>query len=191
MESASGLVIIDEAYAEFAGCGVTDLLEQSDRLLITRTMSKAFGLAGLRVGYAIGAPNLIREVEKSRGPYKVNAIAERAAVSAIRNDLGWVRANIDAAIINRARLIHSLRELGLDPLPSRANFVLAPVPKAERIAHELRARGIAVRPFDGLTCAPGTSLAATGGDALRITVGPWELLTTALEALSEVLPCFA
>ena len=189
--SASGLVIVDEAYAEFAGCGVTDLLRRSDRLLITRTMSKAFGLAGLRVGYAIGAPNLIREVEKSRGPYKVNAIAERAAVSAIRNDMSWVRANVDAAIINRTRLIDSLRELGLDPLPSSANFVLAPVPKAKRIGHELRGRGIAVRPFEGLTCAPGTSLAATGGDALRITVGPWELLAAALDALSEVLPCFA
>ncbi|HEU4787932.1 MAG TPA: aminotransferase class I/II-fold pyridoxal phosphate-dependent enzyme, partial [Gemmatimonadaceae bacterium] len=126
VESTSGLIIVDEAYAEFAGCSVTDLLERSDRLLITRTMSKAFGLAGLRVGYAIGAPKLIREVEKSRGPYKVNAIAERAAVSAVRNDMAWVRANVDAANANRTRLLDSLRDLGLDPLPSSANFVLAP-----------------------------------------------------------------
>jgi histidinol-phosphate aminotransferase len=188
---ASGLVIVDEAYAEFAGCSVTDLLERSDRLLITRTMSKAFGLAGLRVGYAIGAPNLIREVEKSRGPYKVNGIAEHAALSALRDDIAWVRANVEAAIANRARLTDSLRDLGVDALPSSANFVLAPVPNAGRIAHELRIRGIAVRPFEGLACAPGTSLAATGGDALRITVGPWELLAPALDALREVLPCFA
>lgn len=191
VDRASGLVIVDEAYAEFAGCSVRDVLERSDRLLITRTMSKAFGLAGLRVGYAIGAPNLIREVEKSRGPYKVNAIAERAALSTLRDDIAWVRANVDAAIANRARLIDSLRDLGLDPLPSSANFVLVPVPNAARIAGELRIRGIAVRPFEGLTCAPGTSLAATGGNALRITVGPWELLAPALGALREVLPCYA
>ncbi len=188
---APGLVIVDEAYAEFAGCTVTDLLERSDRLLITRTMSKAFGLAGLRVGYAIGAPDLIREVEKSRGPYKVSGIAERVAVSTLRDDMAWVRTNVQAAIANRTRLIDSLRDLGVDALPSSANFVLAPVPNAARIAHELRSRGIAVRPFEGLACAPGTSLATTGGDALRITVGPWELLTPALDALREVLACFA
>ena len=188
---APGLVIVDEAYAEFAGCSVTDLLERSDRLLITRTMSKAFGLAGLRVGYAVGAPTLIREVEKSRGPYKVNAIAERVALSTLRDDMAWVRANVDAAIANRARMIDSLDTLGLEALPSSANFVLAPVPNAGRIAYELRLRGIAVRPFERLTCAPGTSLAATGGDALRITVGPWELLAPALDALHEVLACFA
>jgi len=191
VQSASGLVIVDEAYAEFAGCTVTDLLERSDRLLITRTMSKAFGLAGLRVGYAIGAPNLIREVEKSRGPYKVNAIAAHVALSTLRDDMAWVQENVDAAIANRARLIDSLRALGLDPLPSSANFVLAPAPNAERVAGELRIRGIAVRPFEGLTRAPGTSLASTGGDALRITVGPWELLGPALDALREVLSCFA
>jgi histidinol-phosphate aminotransferase len=191
VDRASGLVLVDEAYAEFAGCSVTDLLERSDRLLITRTMSKAFGLAGLRVGYAIGAPNLIREVEKSRGPYKVNAIAEGVALSTLRNDMAWVRANVDAAIGNRVRLIDSLRDLGVEPLPSSANFVLAPVPNAGRIAHQLRGRGIGVRPFEGLTSAPGTSLAAAGGDALRITVGPWDLLAPALDALREVLACFA
>ena len=75
-------MIIDEAYAEFAGRNVVDLLARSDRLLITRTMSKAFGLAGLRVGYAVGSPALVNEVEKSRGPYKVNALAERTALAA-------------------------------------------------------------------------------------------------------------
>ena len=189
VDRARGLVIIDEAYAEFAGASVADLLPRSDRVLITRTMSKAFGLAGLRIGYAVGAPALVREVEKSRGPYKVNAIAERAAVSALRQDMAWVRANVQAAIENRARFTAALRELGLQALPSQANFVLVPVPKAMRIAGELRARGVAVRPFERLTAAEGTALAATGGDALRITIGPWDVLSTVLAALDEVLPC--
>lgn len=189
VERAPGLVIIDEAYVEFSGGSVADLLSRSDRVLITRTMSKAFGLAGLRIGYAAGAPALVREVEKSRGPYKVNAIAERAAVSALREDMPWVRAKVEAAVENRERFIAALRELGLDTLPSQANFVLVPVPQAMRAASELRSRGVAVRPFERLTAAPGTALASTGGDALRITIGPWDVLSTVLGALSEVLSC--
>src|SRR5215216_79328 len=90
VERAPGVVILDEAYAEFAGANCLDLLARSERLLIVRTMSKAFGLAGLRVGYAAGAPALVAEVEKSRGPYKVHALAERAALAALTDDAAWV-----------------------------------------------------------------------------------------------------
>ena len=184
---ANGLVIIDEAYAEFAGCNVVDLAMRSDRVLVTRTMSKAFGLAGLRIGYAIGAPDLVAAVEKSRGPYKVNAMAARAAVTALGDDLAWVRERVEDVVAFRARLTDALRALGIDALPSRANFVLAPLPDAPQVAAALRARGIAVRPFEALAAPAGTPLAATRGSAVRITVGPWPLLERALGALREVL----
>src|SRR6185312_7547126 len=139
---ANGLVIIDEAYAEFAGCNGVDVAI-SDRVLVTRTMSKAFGLAGLRIGYAIGAPDLVAAVEKSRGPYKVNAMAARAAVAALGDDLAWVRERVEDVVALRARLADALCALGIEALPSRANFVLAPLPDAPQVAAALRARGVA------------------------------------------------
>jgi len=174
VERAAGVVLIDEAYAEFARASLVELALSSDRVLVVRTMSKAFGLAGLRVGYAVGAPALVAEVEKSRGPYKVSAIAERAAVAALTEDMTWVREHVDLAIAFRERLANELRGMGLAPLPSAGNFVLVPVPNAPAVAQAMRAAGVAVRPFGAL---PGI------GDALRISVGPWEMMETCLAAL--------
>lgn len=174
---ARGVVIVDEAYAEFAATNVLDLARTSSRVLVSRTLSKAFGLAGLRVGYAVGNPALVAEVEKSRGPYKVNGIAQRAAVAALTDDRGWVAARVREAIENRERFSRALRAMGFVPLPSEANFVLVPVPDAQRIDHALRERGVAVRPFVALPRI---------GDALRISVGPWEMLDACLRALGEV-----
>ncbi len=176
VREAPGVVIIDEAYVDFADGDSRDLLQSSDRLLICRTMSKAYGLAGLRVGYALGAPALVAEVEKSRGPYKVNALAERAALVALREDGEWVRAHVAEAVANRQRLDAELRARALAPLPSAANFLLVPVPDAAFTASRLRARGVAVRPFVDLPSI---------GDALRISVGPWEMMQRFLDAFDE------
>jgi histidinol-phosphate aminotransferase len=180
VRNVSGVVILDEAYAEFADASHLDLVTTSERVLATRTMSKAFGLAGLRVGYAIGAPALVAEVEKSRGPYKVSSVAEHAAVTALERDRPWVTAHVVEARASRERLGESLRTLGLAPLPSQANFVLVPVSGALRIARHMRERGVAVRAFESL---PGV------GDALRITAGPPAMMDEALDVLSEVLAC--
>lgn len=180
IERAPGIVILDEAYAEFMGDGWIGRAPDVPNLLVTRTLSKAFGLAGLRIGYAAGTPALVAEVEKSRGPYKVSAIAERAAVAALRDDAAWVTARVADVRANRERLAATLRALGLAPLPSAANFLLVPVPHAAVAARRMRAVGVAVRPFEALRGI---------GDALRITVGPWSMLETALVALKEALPC--
>jgi histidinol-phosphate aminotransferase len=171
-----GILIIDEAYAEFAGWNCLDLLARFPRIVITRTLSKAFGLAGLRVGYALGDPVLVAEIEKSRGPYKVNAIAQHAAVAALTQDRAWVDGHVRDAIENRERLRESLTAIGLAPLPSDSNFVLVPVRNALELDQQLRARGIAVRPFVAL---PNI------GDAVRISVGPWALLEQCVAALRE------
>jgi histidinol-phosphate/aromatic aminotransferase/cobyric acid decarboxylase-like protein len=175
---APGIVIIDEAYAEFAAGNCLDLLRVSPRLLITRTLSKAFGMAGLRIGYAVGNAALVDEVEKSRGPYKVNAIAERAAVAAFAENMAWVQTLVRESIENRDRMIGALQTFGLRPLPSDANFVLVPVTGALAIDAALRQRGIAVRPFCALPDI---------GDALRISVAPWPMLDECLSALGEIL----
>jgi histidinol-phosphate aminotransferase len=178
--NAPGLIILDEAYAEFADDHRLDLATASDRVLVVRTMSKAFGLAGLRVGYAVGAAALVAEVEKSRGPYKVSMPAERAAVAALTHDRAWVAERVADARTSRDRLVESLRTLGLAPLPSQANFVLVPVPRAATLARRMRVLGVAVRAFEALPMV---------GDALRITAGPAPMMERLVAALEEALAC--
>jgi histidinol-phosphate aminotransferase len=180
LAAAAGFVILDEAYAEFAGTSCLDLVAMNDRVLIVRTMSKAFGLAGLRVGYAVGAPALVAEVEKSRGPYKVSAVAERAAVASLTHDQAWVAERVEDACTSRERLAESLRALGLEPLPSKANFILVPVTDALVLAQRMRERGVDVRAFRELPLV---------GDALRITAGPAPMMDEALAALEDALRC--
>lgn len=176
------LVIVDEAYVEFGGTSVVDLVRASPRVLVVRTMSKAFGLAGLRIGYAIGAPDLAAAVEKSRGPYKVNALAERAAIAALSQGLGWARDRAADVVTLREYLNQELARRGLVPLPSSANFVLVPIARADDVAASMRELGVAVRPFTGLV-SNIPQLAATRGSALRISVGPRAELDAALGTL--------
>ena len=175
---APGIVILDEAYAEFAG--VTHVSEAPgwERVLVTRTLSKAFGLAGLRVGYGTGSAWLVREVEKARGPYMVNAMAQRAVEAALAHDVPWVQARAREAVEARERLARALRAMGLDVLPSAANFVLARTPRAKEVAAALQGQGILVRLFTGLPLV---------GDALRIGVGPWAQMERILSAIGIVL----
>ena len=161
-----GYVIIDEAYAEFADRSDIDLLARSDRLVITRTLSKAFGLAGLRVGYAVGAPTVIAEIEKSRGPYKVNRVAECAAIAALTEDRRWVAEHIALVRDNRRRFRREVVTLDTD-----ANFVFVPATSAAEIARRLREGGIAVRVFD---------------NGYRVTIGPWDLMRAGIDAISRL-----
>lgn len=176
--NAPGVVILDEAYAEFADEIFTAEAPQYPHVFATRTLSKSFGLAGLRIGFGVGAPALVAEVMKARGPYKVNAFAEVAATAALTHDRAWM-ADVAAEVrALRTRFDAALREIGLTPLPSQANFVCVPVPDASRMVEALYARGIAVRGLAGLP---------TIGDALRIGLAPWSVLAEVRDALQEVL----
>ena len=176
---APGLVIVDEAYAEFAG--VPGLLSEApslERVLVCRTFSKAYGLAGLRVGYGTATPAIIETIERSRGPYKLNSFAERAAVAAMTDDAGWMVERAAEAVANRIRLADALSVMGLNPLPSATNFLLVPTPKAVVLTARLRANGIGIRAFQNL---PGL------GDAMRITAGPWPIMERALTVIADGL----
>jgi histidinol-phosphate aminotransferase len=166
VSESSGYVVIDEAYAEFADRSDVDLLARSDRVVITRTLSKAFGLAGLRVGYAVGAPAVIAEIEKSRGPYKVNRVAECAAIAALTEDRAWVAERIALAREHRRRFRVEIATLETD-----ANFVFVPATNAAGIAGRLRQGGIAVRPFDS---------------GYRVTIGPWDLMRECIDAIGRL-----
>lgn len=175
----AGVTLLDEAYADFSSQDLSGAAAESDRLIVLRTFSKASGLAGLRIGYAIGPTTLIAEIQKSRGPYKVGALAEAAALHVLGSGLERVRCTVELTRQNRQRLTDELELRGFEPLPSSSNFLLIPVggAPARDWATALRAGGVEVRPFGGLTAV---------GEALRVTVGPWPLMVKFLETLDGV-----
>jgi histidinol-phosphate aminotransferase len=177
--NARGLVLLDEAYAEFTGLpGLLSEAPALERVVVCRTLSKAYGLAGLRVGYGTASPKIIEIIEKSRGPFKLNMLAERAAVEAMSTGADWVAARVRDAIASRDRLAAELTAIGLAPIPSVANFLLVPTPKAFALAAALRRDGIAIRPFRDLRGI---------GDAFRITAGPWPVMERALALLRAAM----
>lgn len=174
------LVVLDEAYADFADETRISVAPEVESFLVARTSSKAYGLAGLRCGFAVGTETVATEVDKSRGPYKVSRLAAEAVAAAVRDEEGWMAKTVAACKENRARLVEALTERGRAPLPSQANFLFigAPSGSAKGDAEALRARGVMVRPFTGV---PNI------GEGLRVTVGPWEMMERFLTALDEVL----
>lgn len=176
-ESIGTVIVVDEAYAEFSRGSLAQMAATTPRMLVSHTLSKAYGLAGLRVGFAIGTAETIREIEKSRGPYKVGRIDELAAAVALRDASGWAAARIAETIQNRTRLVDELIDRGLTPLPSAANFLFIPVEDGRAVSEGLRERGVQVRPFLGTP---------DWGDGLRVTVGPWEMMQRFLDTLDAV-----
>ncbi len=171
------LLLLDEAYVDFGGDTFAARAADHPRLLVSRTLSKAFGLAGLRVGYSVATPSTALEVEKSRGPYKVSRLAAEAAAAALTDADGWVERTVAECVANRSRAHTALVERGLDPIPSWANFILfrSPTGNAKADALRMRAHGVASRPF------PGDM--PDGSDALRVTVAPWTMMERFFTAL--------
>lgn len=189
VSNAKGIVVIDEAYAEFAPEVFTDLVVGHERVIIARTFSKAFGLAGLRMGYGVAHLRTAELLERARGPYKVTAMAEHAALAVLEpgsDGLDWVREHAALAVAIRDRLIAALRHCGLAPLPSVTNFVLVPTARAAAIAEGLRQRGVLVRAFSGLPREIPV-FAESGGAAIRVGVGPWDMMQAMLDCLTSVL----
>ena len=157
-----GVVVIDEAYVDFARANCLALALALPNVLVARTFSKSFSLAGLRVGYLVGAPALIAALYKLKDSYNVDALAQRLALAAL-NDLDHMRANAARIIATRERLAAALAALDFEVCPSDTNFLWtrpACLP-ARTLFERLRADRIYVRHFPG----PRT------GDYVRITVG--------------------
>jgi len=158
----SGALLIDEAYVDFAEDDCLSLLRDHANVVICRTMSKAYCLAGLRFGYAVAQPEVIREFVKVKDSYNCDAISIVAATAAIQ-DQPYYKEKWEYVKQERQRLSVELTQLGWTVLPSQANFILAAVPDGRgREAYlGLKRQGILVRYFD----LPGLQ------DKLRITVG--------------------
>lgn len=173
-------VLLDEAYVEFGADTLVSWVERYPNLVVFRTLSKLYGLAGARIGYCIADPEVATEIRKSRGPYKVSRLAEKLALAAVEDGSGWVDAVSREVTENRQRLLARLAALGMPALPSEANFVLLPLSgslRAREVAARAERLGVRFRPFSDL---PGV------GEALRVTIGPWEQMERAIEVLRVV-----
>jgi len=174
-----GVLLVDEAYADFAktNCVPLAAAAKNRNVIVMRTFSKSFSLAGLRVGYCIGPEDLIDALYKVKDSYNVDALAQSVALAAL-NDLKWMRSNAAKVRRTRSRTLKELAKRGWDVLPSESNFLFArPAHRpAAEIFEKLRARNIFVRYFKG----PRT------GDRIRITIGTDAEMDSLLKALAEL-----
>lgn len=175
------VVLVDEAYVDFGGESAVQLVDQYPNLLVVHTFSKSRSLAGLRVGYAIGHPDLIEGLERvknSFNSYPLDRLALAGAVASVEDE-EFFQDSCKKVIATRETLVAQLQQLGFEVLPSGANFVFARHPQRDgaELAAALRARAIIVRHFK----------AARIDQFLRITIGTDEQCATLVQALGEIL----
>jgi histidinol-phosphate aminotransferase len=173
----SGLLLVDEAYVDFADENSLGLVREFSNVMICRTLSKGYGLAGLRFGYAVAAPAVVADLNKVKDSYNCDAIAISAAAAAL-DDQDYARHTWEQVRAERARLSQVLSQRGWQVIPSQANFILATCPggNAGAIYRALKGQGILVRFFD----KPGLQ------DKLRITIGTARENDQLLAALSAL-----
>ncbi|HEY1471973.1 MAG TPA: histidinol-phosphate transaminase [Candidatus Acidoferrum sp.] len=175
------LIVLDEAYKEYAERpdlpNALELFKQYNNILTLRTFSKVYGLAGLRVGYGIGHPTLVAEMNKLRTPFNVTSIGQAAALAAL-DDREHVQRSCAMNRVERKRLYDELRRLGLNPVPSETNFLFIQIGShAKAFADDLLHEGVIVRPLAWMGFP----------DAVRISVGNPAENTKLLSAISRVL----
>jgi histidinol-phosphate aminotransferase len=174
---AVGIVIVDEAYVDFSDSTALGLVRELGNVVVLRTFSKSFSLAGMRIGLAVGPEGIIADLLKVKDSYNVSRLSIVAATAALE-DYAWMQANVARIRRTRTRLTDALRQMAFEVLPSQSNFVLARRPGRSLmgIYEELKARGILVRYF----ATPELR------DALRISVGTDAEVDALLQTLQEL-----
>jgi histidinol-phosphate aminotransferase len=175
--ASSGVVVIDEAYVDFAPRSSLPLLKRHENVLLLRTFSKSYGLAGMRIGFGLGSPEVIETLDSVKDSYNLDRLAIVAAVAAIEDER-YHRQLVDEVVRNRGELSSVLTKLGFEVVPSATNFVFARPPKpAAGVVTALRERKILVRHYDREPIAGW----------IRITVGTRDQHEALLGALKEIL----
>ena len=177
----NSVVVVDEAYVDFGAETSLGLLADFDNLVICRTFSKSYSLAGARLGFAVAHEALIKDLELikySTNPYSVNRMTEAAGLAALE-EKEYYMSNCRKIAATRERVRAELIALGMDVLPSKTNFLFAghPLVPGEKLALALMEKGIIVRRFGSERIK----------DRLRITIGTDEEMDALLEALKEAL----
>ncbi|MDR4509269.1 MAG: histidinol-phosphate transaminase [Candidatus Brocadiaceae bacterium] len=174
-----GVLVVDEAYADFADANCLELVKQHSNVLILRTLSKSYSLAGIRLGFGIAHESLIQGMMKVKDSYNVDRLSISAAVAAL-NDQEGMRDHVRKIKATRHYLIESLQELGFFVFPSQTNFVLARCRRdvsAYTLYSQLKSRKVLVRYFNLRRL----------DDCLRITIGTREEIDVLLSHLKELL----
>lgn len=171
-------LLVDEAYADFAECSCVDLVGRSEKVLVSRTLSKSYALAGLRFGYVVAQPQIIAGLAKVKDSYNCDALSIAAATAAI-DDQAWLAENRAKILATRSRLADGMSGLGFEPVASQANFTWNTHPEqpAKSLYERLKAEKVLVRYMD----YPGW------GDGLRITVGTDAEIEALLESLTSMV----
>lgn len=172
------LLVIDEAYHEFADPSLGDPVDAfvgtNDNVVVLRTFSKAHGLAGMRVGYAMGHPEVIATIDKTLFPFAVNAAAQAGALAALEHE-AEILDRCAAIVVERARVLAALRDRGQRVPDPQANFVWLPLhERTDEIHLALEKQGVVTRPFTG--------------EGIRVTVGTPEENDRFLAAYTSLLP---
>jgi histidinol-phosphate aminotransferase len=172
----SGVLLIDEAYVDFAWDNCFRLVEQFDNVIILRSMSKGYSLAGLRFGFGIANEALIAGLMKVKDSYNVDSISIAAATAAVL-DQEYFKANVEKVIAERSRMTKELTGLGFQVAPSETNFLLAQISGAGAIYEKLAKDNIYVRYWNTGQMA----------DKLRVTIGTREQNDALLKALTQIM----
>jgi histidinol-phosphate aminotransferase len=181
LELAPGLVVVDEAYAQFADWSALELVAEDVPLVVTRTFSKTWSMAGARLGYLIGPSWLVAELDKVVLPYHLDAVKQIAGRLALRftDDMN---DRVGQIVAQRERIVSALTSLPLDVFPSGANFVLFRVRPGSMTGHDvwqaLVDRGVLIRDCSSWPRLDG---------CLRVTIGTADENTEFLNALADVL----
>ncbi len=176
---ADGVVIVDEAYADFCGSSMLTDAMNSDRTIDLRTFSKAYGLAGLRVGFAISRKEVVDELRRVRTPFGVNSFSEAVAMRALDNP-SWVSSIVSEVRKSATYLRPRLERLGFKVYPTECNFLLcrSPIPSAKLVS-DLKTDGIAIRDCGAFPLLE---------QHVRITMAPLQMMDVLLEKLERLIP---
>lgn len=174
----NGIVVVDEAYAEYADDAMIRRVNEFDNLVVLRTFSKAYAMAALRVGYAAANKKLADMMMRVKIPYSLNMVSEGAAIAAVK-DQDFIRRSVEMVREQRPKLDAGLRKLGFETFPSDSNFILARAPIDHKVLVQgLKERGVLIRDFGAKRRTE---------NCVRTTVGTAELNAILLEKAEEVI----
>jgi len=173
-----GIVILDEAYSEYARYTMIDKVDEFENLIVCKTFSKVYAMAAFRIGYMASNLKVAEMLNSVKVPYSLNKISEGAAIAAVR-DQSFVERSVDLVIEQRPKLSSKLRDLGFEVFPSDANFLLtrSPIDHA-KVVEGMKKRGILIRDFGNKRRTE---------NCVRPTVGTEEINRRMTDAIEEVL----
>ncbi len=178
-QKVTGILVVDEAYAEFAKENALSLLTHFQNVIIVRTVSKSYSLAGVRLGYALGDAALIKEMFKVKDPFNVNQLTQKIVIAAL-TDQEYYRKNIACIVTTRDWFTQEARQLGYKIIPSQANFIFPSPPRqgeGRSFYQSLYERNILTRFFDEELLK----------DGVRMTIGTHEEMELTLQAMREII----